>query len=80
MADNFDDELAKWQNEDYAKENRCTMQLPFARPEPTVLKDPEKENEKRIKQGRRLQELNARKREEKVCCAILNFHQDEKGL
>ena len=66
MADNFDDELTKWSCDDYVKSHRCTLQLPFAKPEPAVTKDPEKEREKRIKQGRRLQELNARKREEKV--------------
>ena len=66
MADNFEDELAKWSYDDYVKKHRCTLQLPYAKPEPAVMKDPEKEREKRIKQGRRLQELNARKREEKV--------------
>ena len=67
MADNFDDELVKWSSDDFVKEHRCTLQLPFTKPESAVVKDPEKEREKRIKQGRRLQELNARKREEKVC-------------
>ena len=66
MADNFDDELVKCKCDDYIREQRCTLQLPYSKPEPAIVKDPEKEREKRIKQGRRLQELNAKKREEKV--------------
>eukprot|EP00795_Rhopilema_esculentum_P010676 gene10676-19428_t len=66
VAPHYDEELTKWKDEDFAKDNRRTIQLPYAKPEPIVPKDPEKEREKRIKQGRRLQELNARKREEKL--------------
>jgi len=66
MADNFDDELVKCKCDDYIRERRCTLQLPYSKPEPAIMKDPEKEREKRIKQGRRLQELNAKKREEKL--------------
>ena len=66
MADHFDEELAKWKYDEFVKEHKCTLQLPYTKPEPAVVKDPEKEKEKRIKQGRRLQELNAKKREEKV--------------
>ena len=66
MAPHYDEELAKWGDEKFFKENTRIIQLPFIKPEPVAPKDPEKEREKRIKQGRRLQELNARKREEKV--------------
>ncbi len=66
MASHYDEELAKWGKEDFAKRSTRTIQLPYVKPEPVVPKDPEKEREKRVKQGRRLQELNAKKREEKV--------------
>ncbi len=66
MASHYDEELAKWSQDDFSKKNTRIIQLPYIKPEPVAPKDPEKEREKRIKQGRRLQELNARKREEKV--------------
>ena len=66
MASNYDEELANWSKKDFSMSNRRVIQLPYVRPEPVAPKDPEKEKEKRVKQGRRLQELNAKKREEKV--------------
>eukprot|EP00794_Sanderia_malayensis_P015741 gene15741-17327_t len=66
MASHYDEELAKWNQSDFSKKNTHVIQLPYIKPEPIAPKDPEKEKEKRIRQGRRLQELNAKKREEKL--------------
>lgn len=73
MASNYDEELANWSKKDFSMSNRRVIQLPYVRPEPVAPKDPEKEKEKRVKQGRRLQELNAKKREEKLASDEMRY-------
>ena len=69
MATDYHEELCRWLNEDYSKEQECTMQLPFTQPsggQNAGVKDEEKERLRREKQGRRLQEINCKKLQEKV--------------
>ena len=69
MATDYHEELCHWLNEDYSSEKELVMQLPFTQPaggQTTAVKDEEKERLRREKQGRRLQEINCKKLQEKV--------------
>ena len=69
MATDYHEELCHWLNEDYSSKKGCVMQLPFTPPaggQTTGVKDEEKERLRREKQGRRLQEINCKKLQEKV--------------
>ena len=67
MAGNYDEELSKWVDDEFANKYTTVVQLPYVQTQNVpVVKDLEKEKEKKIQQGKRLKELNARKREEKV--------------
>ena len=62
----FSTQLRKWSEQTFYGENVRKMQLPFtlaAKPAPA---DPELLRAKRQEQAKRLVEMNARKREEKV--------------
>jgi actin-related protein 5 len=69
MATDYHEELCHWLNKDYSSKKGCVMQLPFTPPaggQTTGVKDEEKERLRREKQGRRLQEINCKKLQEKV--------------
>lgn len=69
MATDYFEELFQWLNEDYSNKKECVMQLPYIEPaggQNSGVKDEEKERLRREKQGRRLQEINCKKLQEKV--------------
>jgi len=69
MATDYSKELEEWASSDYYDEHVYKIQLPYAQaqtPQTSGPKDEEKEKLRRQKQGRRLQEINARRREEKL--------------
>ena len=70
MFDNFKsyffEELQKWQCPDYYENNVHKMQLPFSSKLLGSTLTAEEKQERRQQQLRRLQELNARRREEKL--------------
>ncbi|XP_067058147.1 actin-related protein 5-like [Acropora muricata] len=69
MAIDYSDELEKWASTDYYDDHVNKIQLPYAQvqaPQNSGTKNEEKEKMRRQKQGRRLQEINARRREEKL--------------
>ncbi|XP_015765936.1 PREDICTED: actin-related protein 5-like [Acropora digitifera] len=69
MAIDYSNELEKWASTDYYDDHVNKIQLPYAQvqaPQNSSTKNEEKEKMRRQKQGRRLQEINARRREEKL--------------
>jgi len=69
MATDYSKELDEWTSTDYYDEHVHKIQLPYAQvqaPQNGGMKNEEKEKLRRQKQGRRLQEINARRREEKL--------------
>ncbi|XP_068688119.1 actin-related protein 5-like [Montipora foliosa] len=69
MAIDYSKELQEWASTDYYDEHVNKIQLPYAQvqaPQNSGPKNEEKEKLRRQKQGRRLQEINARRREEKL--------------
>lgn len=69
IATDYHEELSSWQDEDYSNENERIMQLAFTQPVGAPnggVKDEEKEKLRREKQGRRLQEINCKKQQEKL--------------
>ncbi|XP_028394697.1 actin-related protein 5-like [Dendronephthya gigantea] len=69
IATDYHEELAYWLNEEYSSEKECVMQLPYSQPaggQNVGVKDEEKERLRREKQGRRLQEINCKKLQEKL--------------
>ncbi|KAL9988638.1 hypothetical protein ACROYT_G003104 [Oculina patagonica] len=69
MATDYSKELDEWASSDYYDRQVHKIQLPYAQvqaPQSSGPKNEEKEKLRRQKQGRRLQEINARRREEKL--------------
>lgn len=69
IATDYSKELEEWSSSDYYDDNVHKIQLPYAQvptPQASGPKNEEKEKLRRQKQGRRLQEINARRREEKL--------------
>ncbi|CAH3195744.1 unnamed protein product, partial [Porites evermanni] len=69
MATDYSKELEEWASSDYYDDHVYKIQLPYAQaqaPQTNGPKSEEKEKLRRQKQGRRLQEINARRREEKL--------------
>ncbi|CAH3183605.1 unnamed protein product, partial [Porites evermanni] len=69
MATDYSKELEEWASSDYYDDHVYKLQLPYAQvgaPQTNGPKSEEKEKLRRQKQGRRLQEINARRREEKL--------------
>lgn len=72
IAEDYMSEVVKWGNVDYYEQYVRRIQLPFvAAPVSTV--SAEQQRERRKEAARRLVELNARKREEKVCLSWLIY-------
>lgn len=65
FADNYVESLAKWAELEYYEENVHKIQLPFT-PLPGSTVSAEAQKERRQQQVRRLQEMNAKRREEKL--------------
>ncbi|XP_069608437.1 actin-related protein 5 [Ranitomeya imitator] len=66
VPDDYLEELKKWRCPDYYEENVHKMQLPFSSKLLGSTVPSEEKQERRQQQLRRLQELNARRREEKL--------------
>ncbi|KAM4032699.1 actin-related protein 5 isoform 3-T3 [Anomaloglossus baeobatrachus] len=66
VPDDYLEELKKWRCPDYYEENVHKMQLPFSSKLLGSAVPSEEKQERRQQQLRRLQELNARRREEKL--------------
>ncbi|KAG8565334.1 hypothetical protein GDO81_012812 [Engystomops pustulosus] len=66
VPDDYMEELHKWRCPDYYEENVHKMQLPFSSKLLSSAVPSEEKQERRQQQLRRLQELNARRREEKL--------------
>lgn len=66
IAEDYGAELQKWQCPDYYENNVHKMQLPFSSKLLGSTLTAEEKQERRQQQLRRLQELNARRREEKL--------------
>lgn len=66
IAEDYGEELQKWQCPDYYENNVHKMQLPFSSKLLGSTLTAEEKQERRQQQLRRLQELNARRREEKL--------------
>ncbi|XP_064429234.1 actin-related protein 5 isoform X5 [Mirounga angustirostris] len=66
VAEDYVEELQKWQCPDYYENNVHKMQLPFSSKLLGSTLSSEEKQERRQQQLRRLQELNARRREEKL--------------
>ncbi|XP_048586929.1 actin-related protein 5 [Nematostella vectensis] len=69
IAKDYISELEQWASDEYYDKHVHKIQLPFSQPqvpEASGGKDGEKEKLRRQRQGKRLQEINARRREEKI--------------
>ncbi|NXC12041.1 ARP5 protein, partial [Corythaeola cristata] len=66
IAENYIEELQKWRSPEYYENNMHKMQLPFSNKLLGSTLTSEEKQERRQQQLRRLQELNARRREEKL--------------
>ncbi|NWS48556.1 ARP5 protein, partial [Probosciger aterrimus] len=66
VAEDYIEELRKWQSPEYYENNMHKMQLPFSNKLLGSTLTSEEKQERRQQQLRRLQELNARRREEKL--------------
>ncbi|XP_075033689.1 actin-related protein 5 [Mixophyes fleayi] len=66
VPDDYMEELQKWRCPDYYEQNVHKMQLPFSSKLLGTAVPSEEKQERRQQQLRRLQELNARRREEKL--------------
>ncbi|KAL8179386.1 UNVERIFIED_CONTAM: Actin- protein 5 [Gekko kuhli] len=66
VAEDYREEMAKWRSPEYYEENVHKMQLPFSSKLLGSTLTSEEKQERRQQQLRRLQELNARRREEKL--------------
>ncbi|XP_045151438.1 actin-related protein 5 [Echinops telfairi] len=66
IAEDYLEELQKWRCPDYYEDNVHKMQLPFSSKLLGSTLSSEEKQERRQQQLRRLQELNARRREEKL--------------
>ncbi|XP_042299487.1 actin-related protein 5 [Sceloporus undulatus] len=66
VAEDYKDEMQKWRSPEYYENNVHKMQLPFSNKLLGSTLTSEEKQERRQQQLRRLQELNARRREEKL--------------
>uniref|UniRef100_A0A8C9L9Q4 Actin-related protein 5 n=1 Tax=Pavo cristatus TaxID=9049 RepID=A0A8C9L9Q4_PAVCR len=66
IAEDYTEELQKWRSPEYYENNVHKMQLPFSNKLLGSTLTSEEKQERRQQQLRRLQELNARRREEKL--------------
>lgn len=66
IAEHYLEELRKWSDGDYYEKNVRCFQLPFSAPQSSQNLTLEQQIERRRELSRRLIEINARKREEKV--------------
>ncbi|XP_038605969.1 actin-related protein 5 [Tachyglossus aculeatus] len=66
IAEDYGEELQKWKSAEYYEDNVHKMQLPFSSKLLGSTLTAEGKQERRQQQVRRLQELNARRREEKL--------------
>uniref|UniRef100_A0A6I8MX87 Actin-related protein 5 n=2 Tax=Ornithorhynchus anatinus TaxID=9258 RepID=A0A6I8MX87_ORNAN len=66
IAEDYGEELQKWKSAEYYEDNVHKMQLPFSSKLLGSTLTAEEKQERRQQQMRRLQELNARRREEKL--------------
>lgn len=66
IAEDYIEELQKWRSPEYYENNMHKMQLPFSNKLLGSTLTSEEKQERRQQQLRRLQELNARRREEKL--------------
>ncbi|XP_046844993.1 actin-related protein 5-like [Xenia sp. Carnegie-2017] len=69
IAPDYQEELSRWLNDDFSDANERVMQLPFTQPsnaQNANPKDEEKERLRKEKQGRRLQEVNCKKLQDKL--------------
>ncbi|XP_034000453.1 actin-related protein 5 [Trematomus bernacchii] len=66
IAEDYQDELEKWRSPEFYEREVHRMQLPFSGKVPGGSVSVEERHERRAQQLRRLQEINARRREEKL--------------
>lgn len=66
----YQEEISKWADADYYDMNILRVQLPYVAPTSTPGLTVEQQKERKRELARRLMEINARKREERV--SILN--------
>ncbi|KAJ8894423.1 hypothetical protein PR048_007076 [Dryococelus australis] len=66
IAEDYQEELQQWGNSDYYDQHVRRIQLPYAAPASVPGLTPEQQRERRRELARRLIEINARKREERL--------------
>lgn len=66
IALNYQEEISKWADVEYYDTNVLRVQLPYVAPAPTSGLTVEQQKERKRELARRLTEMNARKREERV--------------
>lgn len=66
IALNYQDEISKWADVDYYDTNVLRVQLPYIAPTAAPGLTLEQQKERKRELARRLMEINARKREERV--------------
>ncbi|KAI0238364.1 Actin-related protein 5 [Lamellibrachia satsuma] len=66
MSCDYSAELTQWAQEDYFFSNVHKMQLPYTTPPTGISQTAEQQKERREQQGRRLKDLNAKRREAKL--------------
>lgn len=68
----FMTELSRWESDEYYRQHALRVQLPFTpapAPSASATMTPEQQQQRRRELARRLGEMNARKREERVSIA-----------
>lgn len=75
IALSYQKELSKWADVDYYDTHVLRVQLPYIAPTTTPGLTLEQQKERKRELARRLMEINARKREERVCifCFIYTY-------
>lgn len=66
IALSYQDEISKWADPDHYDTNVLRVQLPYVAPANTPGLTVEQQKERKRELARRLMEINARKREERV--------------
>lgn len=66
IALDYQDEITKWSDPDHYDANVLRIQLPYVAPATTPGLTAEQQKERKRELARRLMEMNARKREERV--------------
>ena len=73
IALSYQEEISKWADPDYYDTNVLRVQLPYVAPANAPGLTVEQQKERKRELARRLMEINARKREERVSYMLCNI-------